>query len=276
MIHDTHRKIRSLIREMLNEIGIEEIGQTCWAPGSTHELKTCTVGNDKYYLKFSDPNLFGADDPSLQILNEYLAYRIFRLFPGIKTPERVELVYDDDSKRVGLMTTPVVAAAHRGRHISSQQLASLLSSSVYASIFLAHWDISNTSNIIVSPDETSATLIDPGGTMDFRARGERKGRLFGDNPGELSSMMGPDSMTSIFKGADLRKAASAFLAVDLSEILLTIESVSQDIKVELQSRGMDDLLSQWEKYVSYITPILAKRHKPVFLHAKYILDPSGS
>ena len=122
MTYDT-RIIRSLIREMLNEIDIEEIGQTCWAPGSTHDLKTCTVGNDKYYLKFSDPNLFGADDPSLQILNEYLAYRIFRLFPGINIPERVEPVYDRVVKRVGLMTTP--AAGSSGRNISRKQLAKL-------------------------------------------------------------------------------------------------------------------------------------------------------
>lgn len=274
MIHSAHRKIRSLIREMINEIDIAEIGQTCWAPRSSHDIKTCTLGGDEYFLKFSEPHLFDADDPSLQILNEYLAYRIFRLFPGVVIPGRIELVYDRSKKRVGLMTSSVKNAVTHP--ISREELAALLSTSVYASIFLAHWDISNTANIIVSSDKNSATIIDPGGTMDFRARGERKGKLFGDNPGELNSMMGPNSMTTIFKGADLRKAANVFLAVEWSEISSTIESVSRDIKDELQSRGMDDLLSQWNRYVSHITPILAKRHKPVVLHAEHILDTSGS
>ena len=271
MIRDTHRKIRSLIREMLNEIDIEEIGQTCWAPGSTHDLKTCTVGNDKYYLKFSDPDLFGADDPSLQILNEYLAYRIFRLFPGINIPERVEPVYDRIGKRVGLMTTP--AAGSSGRIISSKQLAKLLSSSVYASIFLAHWDISNTANVIVSQDANRATLIDPGGTMDFRARGERKGTMFGDDPSELSSMIsGPRSRTDIFDGADLRQAAEEFLAVNWSKMSSTIQEVLKEVSDDLQERGMDRLLSQWQGYVSRIEPILAKRHKTIVLHAQHILE----
>ena len=271
MMNGAHRKIRSLIREMLNEIDVEEVGQACYAPGSTHDLKTCTVGNDRYYLKFSDPDLFGADDPSLQILNEYLAYRIFRLFPGISTPGRVELVYDRGGMRVGLMTSP--AAGSSGRSISHKQLAKLLSSSVYASIFLAHWDISNTANVIVSPDAAKATLIDPGGTMDFRARGERKGSMFGDEPGELRSMMpGPRSRTDIFDGADLRQAAEEFLAVNWSKISSTIQAVSQQVSDDLQTRGMDRLLSQWQGYVSRIEPILAKRHKTIVLHAQHILE----
>jgi hypothetical protein len=271
MTRGAYKKIRSLIKEMLNEIDIEEVGQTCWAPGSTHDLKTCTVGDDKYFLKFSDPNLFGADDPSLQILNEYLAYRIFRLFPGVRIPGRVEPVYDRANQRVGLMTSP--AAGQSGRSISRKQLAALLSTSVYASIFLAHWDISNTANVIVSPDGSAATLIDPGGTMDFRARGERKGTMFGDNPSELSSMIsGPRSRTDIFDGADLRQAADEFLAVDWTNISSTIDDTLQEVSNELQKRGMDKLLSQWREYISHIAPILAKRHKQIVLHAEHILE----
>ena len=109
--------------------------------------------------------------------------------------------------------------------------------------------------------------------MDFRARGERKGTMFGGDPSELSSMIsGPRSRTNIFDGADLRQAAEEFLAVNWSKISSTIQAVSQQVSDDLQERGMDRLLSQWQGYVSRIEPILSKRHKTIVLHAQHILE----
>ena len=82
------RLLRNLIREILvKEADISDAGDVCYTAGSTHVMKTCKIGKDKYFLKFSDDTLFEGVDPSLQILIEYLAYRIYGLFSGINEVE---------------------------------------------------------------------------------------------------------------------------------------------------------------------------------------------
>ena len=50
--------IREIIREaLLREVDIEDVGDMCYATGSTHVMKTCTIGKDKYFLKFTDESL---------------------------------------------------------------------------------------------------------------------------------------------------------------------------------------------------------------------------
>jgi hypothetical protein len=268
----TEGQLRQVIREeILNEIDIEEVGESCWAQGSTHELSTCTIGGDRFYLKFSDSWFFEADDPSLQILNEFLTYQIYKQFPAASTPERIELVYDRGGQRVGLAT---LAVRGGGRNITAKQLAGLLSAGVYVDIFLANWDISNTANIIISPDASKATRIDLGGNLDFRAQGKRKGKMFGDEPGELNTML-PTSggrITDIFDGADLRMAAQTFLRTPWSAISGAIARTHEQVSKELQARGMTKLAGEWDAYVNHIGPILAKRHRTVAAHAQHILD----
>ena len=269
----TATQLRQLIREtLLNEIDIEDVGESCWSPGSTHELSTCTIGGDKFYLKFSEAFLFDTDDPSLQILNEYLSYQIYKLYPAAETPSRIELVYDRTGNRVGLATSAVAAGS--GRMISHQQLASLLSAGVYVDIFLANWDISNTANIIPSPTGDKVTRIDLGGNLDFRAQGKRKGKMFGEEPGELGTML-PTSrsrITDIFDGADLRVAAQTFLETPWPSIANAIQQTHAQVLDDLNARGFERLAGQWNDYVNYIAPILAKRHKSVAAHAQHILD----
>ena len=269
----TELQLRKLIREtLLNEIDIEEVGESCWAAGSTHELSTCTIGGDKFYLKFSEAFLFDTDDPSLQILNEYLAYQIYKLYPAAETPSRIELVYDRTGRRVGLATSAVDAG--NARMISHQQLASLLSAGVYVDIFLANWDISNTANIIPSPTGDKVTRIDLGGNLDFRAQGKRKGKMFGEEPGELGTMLPTSSsrITGIFDGADLRVAAQTFLETPWAAITKAIQQTHAQVLDDLNTRGFEKLAGQWNDYVNYIAPILGKRHRAVTAHAQHILD----
>lgn len=268
-----NRIIRQLIREiLLNEIDIEDVGESCWTPGSTHQLSTCSIGGDQFYLKFSEAWLFDSDDPSLQILNEYLAYQIYKLYPDAATPSRIELVYDKNGRRVGLASAAVKGGG--GRMMTTQQLGALLSAGVYVDIFLANWDISNTANIIVSPEEDKATRIDLGGNLDFRAQGKRKGRMFGEEPGEIGTML-PTSgsrITDVFSGADLRVAAQTFLGTPWQSISQVIRNTHTQVLDDLTQQGMTGLAGQWDDYVKHVTPILAKRHRAVAAHAQHIME----
>jgi len=270
----TEGQLRRIIREtLLNELDIEDVGESCWARGSTHELSTCTIGGDKFYLKFSDIDMnYDGADPSLLVLNEYLAYKIYKLFPDAKTPGRIEIVYDRANKKVAIATLAV--PGRHGRSIPPNILAKLLSAGVYVDIFMSHWDISNTDNLVVSPEGDAVTRIDPAGTLAKRAQGRDKGRLFSDVPGELETML-PTSgsrITDIFEGSDLREAAQTFLATPWAAISSTISQTHTQVLSELTERGMTNLAEEWDAYISRIGPILAKRHKAVADHAQHILE----
>ena len=95
--------IREIIREaLLREVDIEDVGDMCYATGSTHVMKTCTIGKDKYFLKFTDESLVDGVDPSLQVLVEYLAYCVYALYPSIKIPAHVQLVSADTAAKLAL------------------------------------------------------------------------------------------------------------------------------------------------------------------------------
>jgi hypothetical protein len=269
----TEGRLRRIIREtLLHEIDIEEVGESCWAEGSTHELSTCTIGGDKFYLKFSDINMnYDGSDPSLLVLNEYLAYKIYKLFPGAKTPGRIEVVYDRANKKVAIATLAV--PGKHDRPIPPKVLAKLLSAGVYVDIFMSHWDISNTANLVVSPEGDSVTRIDPAGTLAKRAQGRDKGGAFSDAPGELETMLPTSNsrITDIFVGADLRVAAESFLGVPWKDVLDTIEVTYQQVLTDLSERGMNSLAKEWSAYVNRVTPILANRQHIVAEHCKHIL-----
>ena len=270
----TEGQLRQFIREaLLNEVDIEDVGESCWALGSTHELSTCTIGGDKFYLKFSDINMnYDGADPSLLVLNEYLAYKIYKLFPDAKTPGRIEIVYDRTNKKVAIATSAV--PGRHGRSIPPEVLAKLLSAGVYVDIFMSHWDISNTANLVVSPEGDSVTRIDPAGTLAKRAQGRDKGGAFSDMPGELETML-PTSgrrITDIFVGTDLREAAQSFLSTQWDSINQVIRDTHVQVLDDLTQRGMFDLAQQWDDYVKRVAPILAKRHSAVAEHAQHILE----
>jgi hypothetical protein len=205
--------LRALIIEaIVNEIDIEDVGNIACAAGSTHVMQTCKIGKDKYFLKFSDESLFKSGDPSLQILVEYLAYRIYQLFPGVSIP-KVELVYDAKRKRVGLASSEVKGKPGLS-NIKPAQLGKMLSAGVYVDVLLANWDVVGTGKGNVIVDKDRATRIDPGGSLTFRAQGGRKGEKFSTTPGELKTMLNPGfGAGEVLSYADMKAAAKEFNAV---------------------------------------------------------------
>ena len=103
----TTTTLKTLILEVLSEerdlqyvkeAKMEDLGDVCYIKGSTHQLATCKIGDEKYYLKFSDSWAFSnPSDKSMQIGVEYLAYKIYQLYPA-NVPEGVEVVSDPDQK----------------------------------------------------------------------------------------------------------------------------------------------------------------------------------
>lgn len=273
----TESQLRRLIREaLLSEVDIEEVGDMCYAPGSTHVMKTCRIGGEKYFLKFSDEDLFDGFDPSLQVLVEYLAYRIYGLYAGIRIPQ-VELVYDRAKKRVGLATTPASGEQALKVGTPAQVIGKAMSQGVYVDIFLSNWDVIGTGsgNVFVDPEQ-GATRIDPGGSLTFRAQGGRKGKSFSPRAGDLEVMLAGDKGAGLyFRHSDLTVAANEFLAVGWSEIDATISRVHQEVAGQLEEKGMTSLLGQWDSDVEEIRGTLQQRHMRVRQHAEFILEDAG-
>jgi len=270
------RLLRVLIREtILQEIDINSVENVCFTTGSTHVMKTCKIGNDKYFLKFSEEKLFKNIDPSLQILVEYLAYRIYGLFAGIRIP-LPQLVYDTAGRKVGLATSAVKGKmALRMSDMNNQLLAKMMSQGVYVDIFLCNWDVIGTDSGNVFIDDDVATRIDPGGSLTFRAQGGRKGKAFGPNAKELKSMLDPSSGAGqVFMHADLAVAAKEFLEVDWPAIESEIDTVRNEINDELEERAMNDLFAQWNEDVNLIKGTLKERHSEVKAHAINALQGS--
>lgn len=260
--------LRVLIDEaMLSELDIEDVkGATCIA-GSTHVMRTCKIGKDKYFLKFSDESMFDEGDPSMQILVEYLAYRIYQLYPGVATPN-VDLVYDKKGGKVGLASSAVNGKPGLAT-INPDKLGKMLSAGVYVDVFLANWDVVGTGMGNVMVDKGKATRIDPGGALTFRAQGGRKGSKFSEVPGELKTMMDPGfGAGEVLSHADMKKASSEFMAVAWSSVAGVIKEVGSQVTKDLLSRGMSELAKAWQADVSEIGAKLASRHKAIAAHIK--------
>jgi hypothetical protein len=269
----TASRLRKIIKEALQEADIEDVTDIECSQGSTHSMSTCKIGGNKYYLKFSNENLFENVDPSLQILVEYLAYRIYGLYAGIKIP-KPELVYDKTKKRVGLATSP--ASGKQASLYGKDNLESLgkkMSQGVYVDVFLANWDVIGTGEVgNVFLDDENATRIDPGGSLTFRAQGGRKGLKFGNNPGELKTMIDPSfgGAGRVFQFSDLKSAAKEFNSVKWETINTEIDNVYKEISSQLDSKGMSKLKSEWRSDVENISSALRSRHEEILNQIKEI------
>jgi len=266
--------LRTIIAEaMISEIDIADVHSVVCAAGSTHIMQTCKIGKDKYFLKFSDENLFDESDPSLQVLIEYLAYRIYGLYPGVTIPANIQLVYDKVQQRVGLASS-VVRGEMGKESIPAQKLGKMMSAGVYVDVFLANWDVVGTGSGNVIVDKNRAIRIDPGGALTFRARGGRKGKKFSPRAGEIKTMLDPHSNGAgeVLNYADMKLAMKEFVAIPWSTISTEIKSVADEVSNELNSRKMKKLLSQWSDDVSEISSTLKARHKSILDHIKSTLE----
>ena len=264
--------LRKLIREFIiqeadySDITDEEIG--C---GSTHELKTCKIGSDVYYLKWSYEPLFAPGiEPSLQPIVEYLAYRIYSLYAGIRVPKH-ELVYDAANRRVGIATTPAYGKQATYSGISNEAFGKMMSQGVYVDIFLCNWDVVAPGNVIVSVDKSVMTRIDPGGSLTFRAQGGRKDNKFNITASELTSMLTDNGRGTgagvVFKHSDLKIAAKEFMTVPWSAIETIIEKTRYEVDEQLLSRKMISLSKQWNDDCDTIRDTLSQRHNVISANA---------
>ena len=272
----TTKTLRSLILEVLNEkqeiqrldeVGIDELSDICYVAGSTHSLATCRLNNGNYYLKFSDSWAFAnPTDKSMQIGVEYLAYKIYELYPS-NTPENVEVVSDPSQKRIGLATKEMGGKTGRDLRYDfpASKWVDSISGGAMADIFLANWDVGNTSNFVVDPDTATGSRIDPGGALTFRAQGGRKGSRFSANAGELNTMLDPKKQGAgwLLSQVDMRKACEAFLSVEWPQVEQAINEAYLEVKKELENAGLSNQVEQWDQEVAEIVDKLRTRNADI-------------
>lgn len=269
-----HHLISEILHEsLLNEVDYEELQGVCMTRGSTHVMNTCYIGSDKFYLKFSDTELYDPGiDPSLQILVEWLAYKIYSLYPDVDLPGKIELVYDKAKKRVGLATLGV--DGEKSYTIQPTVLAQRMSAGVYADIFLANWDVVGPGNVIINPSGRPVR-IDPGGALTFRAQGGRKGSRFSDAPGEMETMLSSGTDAGrVFRHSDLRAAAKNFMSVPWTRIESLINECDDEVSGELDDYRMGKLLNQWTVELELITGKLRKRHESIVSNVEFMKNLS--
>lgn len=270
----TNKLLRNILLEtLIKEVDLEQVGDVCFAGGSTHVMQTCTLDGEKFYLKFTDDfALEAGHDPSEQILIEYLAYKIYSLYPNVKIPSRIELVYDKAGQRVGIATSEIKGGKHAVPSMTAQQLAKLMSAGVYVDIFLANWDVLGTGSGNVMSVDGGVVRFDPGAALSKRAQGGEKGAAWNKNAQELQSMLKKGmGAGNVYQYANLEEAANNFLAVDWSNINDMISATCDQVAEELQRNGMLDLKTWWEKTCKVDKSILSVRHDNVSKHAQHVL-----
>ena len=259
--------------KQLEEARMEDLTDICFVAGSTHSLATCKLKGDKYYLKFSESYAFAnPTDKSMQIAVEYLAYKIYQLYPS-NAPEGIEVVSDPQQKRIGLATREVRGVPGRG--VDFRKWVDSISGGAMVDIFLANWDVKNTNNFVVDTETNIASRVDPGGALTFRAQGGRKGDAFSPQAGELQSMTDPtDRRTAGFllSEVDTKKAASAFLSVEWPQIFSAIGQAYSDVEKELINANLSEQIGAWKQEVSEIIDKLKTRHADVKEHCEYVLS----
>ena len=278
----TSKKLKGLILEVLNEerkvkeleeAKMEDITDVCFVAGSTHSLATCKLDGNKYYLKFSDSYAFASpSDKSMQIGVEYLAYRIYQLYPS-NAPDGIEVVSDPQQQRIGLATREVKGVPGRG--VDFKKWVDSISGGAMVDIFLANWDVKNTNNFVVATDTNVASRVDPGGALTFRAQGGRKGDTFSPQAGELQTMTDPSNRRTsgfLLSEVDTKKAASAFLSVEWSEIFNAIGEAYSDVENELNNAGLTQQIGAWKQEVTEIITKLKTRHADVKEHCEYVIS----
>ena len=231
----------------------------------------------KYFIKFGDAE--GADfsedaiargDVQLQVLIEYLAYKIYGLYKNINIPESIHLVFDGD--RVGIATSDVGAKKANWNAQGAKKLNSILaniSSGVLVDMFLANWDANKHGNLLLI--DGNAYRIDPGGSMTFRARGNRKGGSFTNSAGETSTMIDPEMQWNArpeYLASDLIIGAKEFLSVSWEQISSVIKETYSEVNNELDENDLGRLQGEWNAQVVEVLGTLKKRYKKVEEFAK--------
>jgi hypothetical protein len=221
----------------------------------------------------------GDDPPELQLLVEYLAYRVYARY-GVRVPEH-RLVHD--GRQVGLATRkvpgPSLGSYLRSKGWDLEQVQRVpgdrdLYDGFFVDVLLANWDVIGLTgdNVIVGAD--GLFRIDPGGALTFRAQGARKGEAFGDFPGELTTMRDPRVGTAgrVFgrmPGPCEARAAEVFRAVSRPGLRMAVEAARDEIRAavrELGERDRAELGRAVEREFGEIAARLASRFEAILRH----------
>ena len=282
----TTGRLQSLILEVLEEertlarvreAKMSDLTDVCYIGGSTHQLATCKISDDKFYLKFSDSWSFAnPTDKSMQIGVEYLAYKIYQLYPS-NVPSNVQVVSYPENSRIGLATGEVKGEpGGRIRYeFPAEKWVSSISGGAMVDVFLANWDVTNTNNFVVDTDTGVASSVDPGGSLTFRAQGGRKGGRFSSEAGELKSMLDPKMRGGagwLLSQVDMKKACESFLSVSWPQVEKAIDEAFVEVKSELENAGLQGEVSSWQSEVSEIKGKLKSRHAEVVDHCEDALS----
>lgn len=265
----------------LSEVDVGKFEQVCFASdkASSHSLRTCKLGPDRFFLKFGgwDDELAdgkasaGADMYSVQVGVEYVAYRVYEAF-GVAVPSAIHVVSDPARRRVGLATAAVQGT--QGSSHATAKVGGLMSAGMFVDIFLANWDVANTANTIITKDN-KAVRIDPGGALTFRAQGGRKGGAFNTKASELSTMTDVKfgGAGSLFKHADVVAGARTFMAAGgWNNIDRAIVDAAKDVQAELvAAKASPATVKFWAQETALIRSTLKERYTVILEHIKFLV-----
>lgn len=251
-------------RNFLDEVKMSDYKNAAETIGSTHPIYKGSYQDKNYYMKFPDNEL--------QTLSEYLAYRIYSLYDA-KIPESFHIVFDDYNL-VGISTEAFNGKIFRIKRSGTDQhlidsFTSNLGNMYYIDAFLANWDAAG--NVVVDFDkyekdnEFDYRMIDPGGALNFRAQGALKGRMFGDEVGELETLLDPVMSRGtggykVYGNRNDEVARQKFSSVSWQEISSVIEETKQEVLLELSENDRDDLKDKFIKMCDEVKAKLQKRH----------------
>lgn len=239
--------------------------------GSSHDI---------YRLKNKQGEDFWSKSAAsdLQTVNEYLAWKFYKLF-DISVASNAHLVVDDNgrlrlvSSQVSGKQVPLNWNSNPADHLSGTDIHK----GFFVDAFLGHWDVVGNaprSNLFVD-DQKRVSRIDLGG-MDFRATGPRKSKTipgsWGPKVGELQTMggLGGPSMksnaSSIF--ANLRKdqleeAANLFLRVKWNQIENLLNEVLLEVINLSKEHDIPKVAKETSEYIGEIQSVLRSRFEDV-------------
>lgn len=252
--------------------------------GSSHDIyRLKGKKGDDYWSKSAASNL--------QTVNEYLAWKIYKLF-NINVASTAKLVVGNNNE------LRLVASSVSGKQIPldyNANISDYLSGSdihkgFFVDVFLGHWDVVGNaprSNLFID-DEKRVTRIDLGG-LDFRATGPRKSKTipgsWGPEVGEITTMGGfgnnlkidpmlkyrTNNANKAFEPLRnnkkfLEEASEIFTKISWSQIENTINSVVLEVDEISNQHNLPHILEETKNYINEIKDVLKSRFED--LHKK--------
>lgn len=233
-------------------------GQMGSNPGGLYEDES----GIRWYVKF----LSSKD----RMMNELLANKLYEL-AGAHVPES-KLVNIDGEEGLASKYNPSLSQGYAEKLTGGREGFAI-------DAWLANWDVVGLDydNMLID-EENKVHRIDPGGALDYRAQGGRKGPAFGDEVSELDTLRNPDmneTAHSVFgdmSNAEIRQSIDKVLAIPDNEIKRVVMKYGPSNKQELLKK----LLAR-KKYLKNIKPKFASRllNKQAFVKLSFVSKCPG-